>query len=654
MTLLTPLFLLGALTVAIPILLHFTRHRPKNLTPFSAVMFLGPDRPTLRRRRRLEHWPLLLLRCLILALLALAFARPFLNDPIAALTRPGDQRVILLIDTSASMTALPATRAAAEKILATLSPTADLAILTFARRPHLALDFDQYRATPTDQRPALLATILDSLPTSSTSTNPGEALLAASDLLAASTSPDPATIHLISDFQQTADFDAAATIDWPANVTVHPTRISHATDAIPTLTLASATNEAITLIATNPGTATTATLTPESAATTPAGIPVPPGTNTLTFPANLTTTSYTATLSDGKSPFATVYVAQIRAPTVPVDYLGSDADADPNASLFYLTRGLATPARFTTDLTVNQPREAATKIIATDFNATTAASLRTALLAGSHAFLLLRDPADARWIGALTTQPATATESPTTPFTLLASIDYSDPIFAPFADPRFSDFSKIHFWKHRVLTGPAVDSATTLARFDDGTPALLRLPVGDGSLLVLTTTWTPADSQLALSSKFVPLLLSILESTANLPPEKRQYLAGDRTPPSVRDAASRRTSRQSAPREPAGFLDTPGLYETATTTYAVNVDSREADLSPLTDPAILALNLPTAPTAKDREQANATTRQLAREELESRNPLWQAVLLATLAVILAETLLATRVHSKLETHESKI
>jgi hypothetical protein len=37
-------------------------------------------------------------------------------------------------------------------------------------------------------------------------------------------------------------------------------------------------------------------------------------------------------------------------------------------------------------------------------------------------------------------------------YALFGEVDFTHPIFAPFADPRFSDFSRIHFWKHRRWT----------------------------------------------------------------------------------------------------------------------------------------------------------------------------------------------------------
>ncbi len=70
------LLALGGLFVAIPILLHLAmRQKPKHLI-FPALRFLQQRETTNRRRLQLRQWLLLLLRCLVVLLLALALSRP--------------------------------------------------------------------------------------------------------------------------------------------------------------------------------------------------------------------------------------------------------------------------------------------------------------------------------------------------------------------------------------------------------------------------------------------------------------------------------------------------------------------------------------------------------------------------------------------------
>ena len=69
---LTPALTLGALAVAVPIVLHLVmRQRPRELE-FPALRFVQQRRDSNRRRMRLRHWLLLALRCGLIVLLALA------------------------------------------------------------------------------------------------------------------------------------------------------------------------------------------------------------------------------------------------------------------------------------------------------------------------------------------------------------------------------------------------------------------------------------------------------------------------------------------------------------------------------------------------------------------------------------------------------
>ena len=84
MSFLAPFFLLGGLAVALPIFFHLIRRTSKEQIPFSSLMFLQQVPPRVTKRSRLEHVLLLLLRCLVICLLALGFARPFIQQPLAA------------------------------------------------------------------------------------------------------------------------------------------------------------------------------------------------------------------------------------------------------------------------------------------------------------------------------------------------------------------------------------------------------------------------------------------------------------------------------------------------------------------------------------------------------------------------------------------
>ena len=80
MSLLAPLYVLGALAVSLPVVFHLIRRTPRGRQAFSSLMFLSPSPPRLTRKSRLDQLLLLVLRGLALVLLALAFARPFLRQ----------------------------------------------------------------------------------------------------------------------------------------------------------------------------------------------------------------------------------------------------------------------------------------------------------------------------------------------------------------------------------------------------------------------------------------------------------------------------------------------------------------------------------------------------------------------------------------------
>ncbi len=104
MSFLAPLFLLGGLAVAVPVVFHLVRRSSREKQVFSSLMFLKPTPPRMTRRNRLENIFLLLLRCLAICILAFAFARPFLQKPMAATPTSGaGAQIVLLLDTSASM-----------------------------------------------------------------------------------------------------------------------------------------------------------------------------------------------------------------------------------------------------------------------------------------------------------------------------------------------------------------------------------------------------------------------------------------------------------------------------------------------------------------------------------------------------------------------
>src|SRR5687767_9524478 len=99
-----PLLLAGLAALAIPVLIHLIQRERKRVVEFPSLMFLRKIPYQSVRRRRIRDWMLLMMRLAALALIVMAFARPFFKrDSLAAATQQGAREAVILVDTSYSM-----------------------------------------------------------------------------------------------------------------------------------------------------------------------------------------------------------------------------------------------------------------------------------------------------------------------------------------------------------------------------------------------------------------------------------------------------------------------------------------------------------------------------------------------------------------------
>ncbi len=115
MQFLAPLFLAGLAAVAIPVWIHLVRQHRAPLVPFTAVTMIKAAPVEQRSMRRLRDVVLLSLRAAAIALLALAFARPFFAEAASA-----EPVTMVVVDVSASMAGearFASARAAARKAI---------------------------------------------------------------------------------------------------------------------------------------------------------------------------------------------------------------------------------------------------------------------------------------------------------------------------------------------------------------------------------------------------------------------------------------------------------------------------------------------------------------------------------------------------------
>lgn len=136
MTLLNAAMALGTLAFVIPLAIHLLFRNRFRTIDWGAMFLLRDVVQANRRRMRWHHWILLLLRCAIPLLLALAMARPLISAGqfLSGRSLPGSQplSLVLMIDDSRSMSAARRSSSlvgAADQILDSLSRTDEVIVM---------------------------------------------------------------------------------------------------------------------------------------------------------------------------------------------------------------------------------------------------------------------------------------------------------------------------------------------------------------------------------------------------------------------------------------------------------------------------------------------------------------------------------------------
>jgi len=708
MNFLSPWFLLGGLAIAGPVIFHLIRRAARERVSFSSLMFLRPTPPRITKRRKLEHFWLLLLRCLALLLLAAGFARPFFSRDIALPTAAGEARqVVLLVDTSASMRregVWGRAQSVAESYLDKANPGDQFAVVTFDRQPRTLVSFGDWTSWSADQRASLARQRLTAAKPGWMGTQLGLALTSAAEQLmndaGAGKPVARREVILISDLQEGAKLDGLQGHDWPVGVKVSVERVEPSRKGNAGVEILAAANgtagapEAIHVRVANARDSSREkfqlTWTAEGGApSAPMEIYLPPGqVRTFTAP-KLAVAKGSAQLrltgDEGAFDDASYYVVpEMERSTVA--WFGRESVNDPEKMRYYLESVF--PAAPGQPVQIVRPytnsafsaemlNRAAFAVVVEKLAPEELAPVRDWVAGGKSALLVLADAQMAPTLAALAGIPEPQMAEATGDFALLGEVDFSHPIFAPFADPRFSDFTHIHFWKHRRWEIPPGASARTLAKFDDGTPALVQWTVGKGNLLVLASGWNRADSQLAVSSKFPPLMQRLLDWSGADSPVRFQFETGDAIPGLVGGAPANASTGSAtgnsavatvewqkpdgtkstlAAAAPFTDTDSPGIY-TATLAgksrrYAVNLsldESRTAAIAP-DELARLGVPLQLAPEISITQE-QARQHHLEQVELENRQKLWRWVIAGVLVAVLGEILLGGWLARRVQTSE---
>lgn len=694
MGILAPLFMAALAGLTLPIVFHLVRRTPRGRQEFSSLMFLAPTPPRLTRRSRLDQVLLLLMRLAALALLAFAFARPFLRESsLLSLSDLPRRRVAILLDTSASMRRGDLWQQALTQIgkeLDDLAPHDDVALFTFSDQWKTIVGFDTDSKVKGAVPVEVVRQSLKDLKPSWTISDLGTAIAGLASELDAASDVQQSLVEpqlvAIGDFQHGSRLNALHGFAWPERVRVatRPLALKQTTNA--TLQLLAndeaAPDEEPRVRVVNAANSQhdqfhIAWQDPQrpTSSVSETVVYVPPGQSRvikLPRPANLLFADRIVLRGDDHEFDNTYYVVPPRQQTIRLAYFGADAANDPQGCQYYLrlaTAGdplrqveLDVAAEDETDLLTKPapPQLAvATKALSTE----QLAQLTKYVEHGGTLVLVAADRNAAGNLPSLLTgvelEPAPPEKAPTEesaresePFNLLGEIDFTHPLFAPLSNPRYNDFTRIHFWGHRAVKLKTAKSTRVVVRFDNGDPWLLERSLGKGRIWAVTSGWQPDDSQLAVSSKFVPLIGNLLDqacgavqtsagSVVNAPvalprqrPAKLVVYAPDNQEFELTDDATEFAE-----------ASLPGVYRVGAGQdefrFAVNLAPVESDTAPL---ALEELEQLGVRLSKDVSQAQRLEkmRQERDAELESRQQFWRWLLVGCLGVLIVETWWAGR------------
>ena len=670
MSFLTPTFLVGLAGMGLPVLIHLlTRDRVRRVE-FSTLRFFVKTSGRVLRRKRFQEMLLLLLRAVVCGLLAVAFARPLLEDDNGDLPVVHARRArVVLVDVSASMArgdAPEALRNAARDALAELSAGTDaVAVLTFAENvtieAPLARDFARAERAVEDLAPTEGAT------------NIAQAL-GWGDAQLRRARADRRDVVLISDLQRTgwADFKADFKLTPGVQLDVRP--ITPDPPGPPVAVLACSFPETAVLDR-EPQTITVQLINYDPQPAQGVNVALKLGGNTATREVNLRGGGTAATTfrrvfdSPGDNP-GTIELAGRPAfyfnarviPRIQVVLIdgGMNAGRASDAAFFVETAlapgtDVASPfeTRVRSAVAVAASDLADTRVaIVVDAGriAPAAAKALRGLLARGGGVLLM--PGEG-------TDPAAfnATFGELAPCRLrevrtgrmlraggfgasLASIDFQHPIFEVFSHPRHGDLSLPKFLRYWDVTDSQLSQV--LAKFDDNRPAVLARNVGGGVVMMLAACPDPAWTDFARQTTFLPYVWQTVKYLAARTERKTTYVVGESLPAPEGhtligpDGKADETGRFAARR--AGFYTLKGPDGQDAATYAVNRSPAEAD------PATVAADEIVQAVERTGQEALAAAGQSDEGEgpRSDDRGLWWWVIVAVAVLLVAELLLGNK------------
>jgi hypothetical protein len=682
MSFLTPFFLLGLGAIAVPVLVHLIQRERKRVVEFPSLMFVRRIPYQSVRRRRIRHWALLAMRAAAVALIVAAFARPFLRQSAAAIAATGGAReVVILLDQSASMgygDHWGKAQEAARTVVRGLGTDDRATLVLFSRNAE-----ENMRATSDRSR---LEAAVNAAKVSSGATRYGPALKLGESILSRSTLKRREAV-LISDFQKSgwSGSDDARFAEGMSLRTVSVASDNTANLSVPSVSFARSTfsnQERITVTAglSNKGDAAlkdvpvTLTVDGHEIETGRATV-APHASSSISFTQfTLAAPNVRGVVKAGTDPLPadnSFYFALTPGEAVSL-LIVNGGDRGDEGLFLAKALGIGTTPTFKVE-TTSMSRVASGSfdkravVVLNDTIFPPAASggvLKRFVERGGGVLIVAGDrtswpSTENDWLPGKLGAPVDRTSGRSGS---LGFLDYSHAVFEVFKAPRSGDFSAAHIFRYRALTPNAADRV--VARYDDGAVAAVEKKVGAGRVIVWTSTLDDTFTDIAVKPIFLPLVHQLARYLAHYEPATSWYTVGQvldltarakaRADRIVVTPSGERQNRISAGEGAEGLLELneQGIYEVRSAVasggrpeaIAVNLDPAESDLNAM-DPSELVATV-TGHASQSQVQTAAGPQEMTREESERRQSLWWYLLLAGLALLAAESIIANRLSQK--------
>ncbi len=615
MGLLAPLFALGIALIGIPYFVHRIRRPERETVRFSSLMFVPDIKREVIERRRVQHVLLMVLRMAALAVLALAFARPFREAVLRVEATPLTATdYVIALDVSLSMGydgVWARAKTQAKSVLDAVAPGDRVGFVRFAQRPEVNV--------PLSDDVDLVRRAIDAADVTWAHTDYAAALQAVEQVFAADLPMSSARqtdtaqvrriVHVISDFQ--ASGMPVSDTGWrlPGAIKLHAVDVgaAHVSNAsVDALAVRVEKNDGLRVrarvqnrsgqdalavqLVVNGQTVETREVTVLQGNATQVAFDLRAGSGlyTASVPSPRGITGYVALVGgDGLARDDRGFFVSTTKPQHPIQVWHAT-----DATRFLLKAALPERAPWRLYESGQGPSSV---IVAEDVDATSVGVLADYVERGGALFLPLRKNADMPSVNALLARAQIQISGVRDAgYAQLAWVRLAHAIFHPFRGARFNDFSSVRYDSYHIIA--ADSSAVVLAKYDDDLPAMVEGTWGKGRILIWAGGMGLDRSNLARTPRFVPLLHETLRYLAGDREIKTAYLIGDAIEPQVQGA-----TKQVMGPEPLGSeigdirqFRAPGIYEWGGQIAAVNVADRESDLTRIT-PAEFEIRLCHAP-----------------------------------------------------------